>query len=286
MKLPLSDEIRAARAAVDGSQAALRVKQRLTAARTAMSIVEAQHQRRLPVPQELPGEDLILELASTFRELAELPSVCRPTDPMGVRLKARVQQLELASQAIGPLVEAAEADAGLLHELQHRQHHMLERPEWAAAVAELAELGARRDEIAVRMAPLRHQLALVGPVREMLLGFHPQLQEELVLAARTEDPHGLVAWRAAVMAHNQLVGLAGVIQQLGLSILLPVEPAIPDAPHPRHRRRLRKEAGEVLEWMVTLSSALADHGEVLAGIMDAEQAALDAAETALRERMG
>lgn len=286
MKLPLVDEIRTARAAVDASQAAMRFRQRLVAARTAMAIVEAQHARGLPVPPDLPAEDLIRELASHFRELADLPSVCRPTDPLDVRLRQRAVQLDLASQMLAPLVEAAEQDAAVLHDLQHRQHHLLEQPEWSEAVAELAELGKQRDEIALRMAPLRHQLALVGPVREMLLGFHPQLEAELVLAARTEDPHGLVAWRAAVMAHNQLSGLAGVIQQLGLAILLPVEPAVPDAPHPRHRRRLRKEAGEVLEWMVVLADALADHGEVLAQRMDAEQAALDAAEGALKERMG
>lgn len=286
MKLPLVDEIRAARAAVESSQIALRLHQRLIAARTALSIVDAQHRGGLPVPDDLPAEDLVRELAGTFRELSDLPAMHRRGDRMELRIAQRIRQLEIASTALAPLVEAAEEDAGRLHALQHRQHHLLEGPEWADAVAALTEAGARRDAIAVAMAPLHHQIALVDPVRTMLAAFHPQLREELVLAARTEDPHGTVAWRAAVMAHNQLVGLAGVIHQLGVAILLPVEPAVPDAPHPRHRRRLRHEAGQVLEWMMGLDEVLSAHGDVLRARLASMQAEHDDAEAALRELLG
>lgn len=286
MKLPFSDEIREAREAVARSQEALRVDQRLKAARTAMAIVTAQFARRLPVPPELPGDDLIEELAAAFPELADLPSVLTPSASVDIRLLQRTQQIELAASMLAPLVEVAEADAERLHGLQHRQHHALEGPEWADAVAELAELGARRDEVALEMAPLRHQLALIGPVTEMLLGFCPQLEGELALAATTEDPNGVTAWRTAVMAHNQLVGLASVIAQLGLVVQLPVEPAIPDQPHPRHGPRLRKEAEDVLLWMRTLHEALSDHLGVLQGQMSTLEARHAEAEAALVERMG
>jgi hypothetical protein len=285
-ELPHAQDIRQARAAVEACQDAALLHQHLKTARTALSILSVQHGSGMPIPPTVPGDDVVVQAAARFETLRDLAAAYPAQADPAVRLHARMQQLDLIELHLRPLLDEREQAAALLHDLQHRQHHALEQPAWADAVAELGRLGARRDTLALEMAPLQHQIALVEPVREMLAGFHPQLREELVTAARTDDPNGVVAWRAAVMAHQHLVGLAHVIEQLGLVVQYPFEPMLPDDPHPRHRRRLRQEAGGVLEWMVRLDEALGQHGEALQQRYDLLKAEHDTVEAELREWMG
>ncbi|MEZ4317994.1 MAG: hypothetical protein R3F61_10840 [Myxococcota bacterium] len=286
MTLPYAAEIADLRARTDAGQHATTMSQHAKAALTAVSVVEVQHARGLPVPKELPGEDLIDELMVSFAGLAELDRVGAHAKDYGQRLLARRQQLEIAVEHLAPRVAEVESLAGELHTLRHKQHHELEKPEWAEAVAQLRELAHSRDQLALQLAPLRSQLAHVEPVRQMLLAFHPQLQAELIAAARTDDPDGVVSWRAGMMAKQMLVGLGDVVRTMGLGIGLPTEPALPDVPDPRHRRRLRTEAGEVLEWMAHLSHALSDHGDVLQERLDGLVREHDRFEQQLVELMG
>jgi hypothetical protein len=286
MKLPYAEEITALRARVDAGQEAMKLNQLVKSALTAISVVEVQYGQGMPVPHEIPGEEVVDTAAALLPQLAELHSVGRGATDYATRLASRRQQLMLAGENLQPVIDEIEGIAAELHTLQHKQHHELEKPEWSEAVAELKRLSHARDQLALQMAPLRTQIAHIGPMREMLLAFHPQLQEELVAAARTEDPDGRIAWRAGMMSQQMLVGLADVVNTLGLAIAFPVEPMLPDAPHPRHRRRLRKEAGAVLEWMVQLSQALGRHGDVLDERLAGLELELDKYEAALKERMG
>ncbi|MCB9675007.1 MAG: hypothetical protein H6737_07815 [Alphaproteobacteria bacterium] len=285
-RLPYADEIAALRARIDAGQHLMKVNQLVSTALTAVSIVEVQHGQGLPVPKMVPGEDAVDEAIASLPELADLGVIFdRATDYKSC-LDARRQQLLLASQHLEPRLGELEELAGRMHHLQHEQHHELAKPEWAEAVERLKEIAQARDAIAKLLTPLRTQVAYVTPVQDMLLAFHPQLQEELIAAARTDDPDGRIAWRAAMIAQQQLLGLQQVAEQLGLSLGLPTEPQVPDAPHPRHRRRLRHEAGDVLQWMVELSQALGDHGRALREQLEGMESELAKYETALEELMG
>jgi hypothetical protein len=286
MRLPHAEEIAALRARVEAGTQAMALNQRVTAALTGISVVEVQHASELPVPAQIPGHELLEPLAALLPQLAEIHKIGENAKEYGTRLAARRQQLMLAAEHLQPMLAELEAAAAELHTLQHEQQHALEEPEWADAVAQLGELAQARQQLSSQMTPLRIQVAHVGPVRGMLHAFQPQLEAELVAAARTEDPHGHIAWRASMIARQQLIALTDVVKTLGLSIGLPVEPMIPDTPHPRHRRRLRTEAGVVLEWMADLSQALDRHGEILEDRLAGLERELSRYESELKELMG
>lgn len=284
--LPFAEDVRAARAEVQACQDAQLLDQILKTAATALSILEVQLASGTPLPDDLPGEDVLERAMGLYPGLAELPALMPAGASEQVRLRARRQQLELVLGALQPALDAREEAAQRLHHLQHEQVHVLEQPEWAEVVADLRVIGDRRDRLALELAPLQNQLSMLEPVRDMLAAFHPTLQAELIDAARTEDPDGSIAWRVAIMAHQQLVGLANVIEQLGLVVRYPFEPMLPDQPHPRHRWRLRKEAGDVLAWMVDLDAQLDAQAAEIQARFDVLKAEHDAAEAELMEWMG
>lgn len=284
--LPLAEAIREARAELERCQQALMTHQVLKTERTALSILEVQTAAGAPLPDVLPGDDLVVQQAAGVPSLADLRALEHDHATPAQRLLARRHQLDLIEAVLIPLVERNDEVAHRFHHLQHEQHHALEAPEWEEVVEQLRIVGDRRDEIATALAPVHHQIALLEPVIDMLEGFHPQLQDALVQIAFEDDPHGQNAWRTALMARQQLVGLAGVIEQLGLVLQYPFEPMLPDSPHPRHRRRLKKEAAAVLDWMVELSGKLGERSNALIRHRDTLQALHDEAETQLKEWMG
>jgi hypothetical protein len=286
MKLPYSEEIASLRAQIDAGNQAQILAQRARTDRMAIDILEAQDQDGMPTPDELPGEATLDDLARAFRGLSELRALERGVTEKRARLAARRQQLQLALDHLEPVLTNLEQLGAEMHELQHKQHHALHEPEWADAVAELKELADARDAFQQQIQPIQIRINYVEPVRSMLLQFHPTLQQELVAAARTDDPNGLVAWRAATMARQMLLALVEVSNSVGVPIQPPHEPMLPDTPHERHRRRLRDEAGAILEWMVQLSKALDRHARVLEEQLQGLEAEHARYEALLRERMG
>ena len=284
MNLPYADEIREARAQSEQAQHAVMFLKRVQTAAHAVSILESQVAQGILYQGQLPGEDELEEAALYMPQFANARRV--GAGSMATQLRERAGRLERLIAALAPLVENAETIGTHLHELQHKQHHALEKPEWAAAVAELAALGSKRDALAQSMAQLREQLSMVDRVKGLLLAFVPQLQAEMTTALKSADEHGVDAWRAARVSQEQLVGLAHLLNRVGMVVQLPFEPMIPDQPHPRHRSRLCREATAVLDWMRQLSGALGTHGDALQLRMDAMVEAHTAAETALKERMG
>ena len=286
MKIPYRDEIAELRARLDAGQQATAVLSHLKSALVAVSVIEVQMSAELPIPTALPGEEILRTVAELVPQLAEIHRLGESARTPAARLHARRQQVLLAIENIEPIVDVVEDIAAEMHTLQHKQSHQLEKPEWSEVVAKLRDLSTRRMELSKALAPVQNQLAHVNPVREMLGAFHPQLQDELVQASRTDDPDGRVAWKAASMAHAQLIGLVDVVHTMGLSIAFPVEPMLPDKPDPRHRRRLRTEAGGVLEWMVKLSHALVQHGDALQERVDGLALEQERVEAELKEWMG
>jgi len=286
MKIPYRDEIAELRERLDAGQQAAAVLSHLNSAMVALSVIEIQLAAELPVPAELPAEEILHTVATLIPQLAEIHRVGAGARTPAARIHARKQQVQLAIDHVEPMVATLEEIAAEMHTLQHKQSHQLEKPEWSEVVAKLKGLSTRRMELSKALGPVQNQLAHINPVREMLGAFHPQLQAELVEASRTDDPDGRVAWKAGSMAHAQLVGLVDVVHTMGLSIAFPVEPMLPDKPEPRHRRRLRSEAGGVLEWMVKLSQALVHHGDVLQERVDALVLEQERVEAELKEWMG
>lgn len=284
MSLPYADAIRAARAESEQAQHAVMFLKRVQTAAHAVAILESQVLQGIVYQGELPGDDELEEAALYLPVFANARA--HVAGSMATQLRSRADWLQRLLVALAPLAENAEAIAKHLHDLQHKQHHALEKPAWAAEVAELAELGRRRDTLAQTMARVREQLSMVDPVRGLLLAFTPQLEGEMATALTSDDEHGVDAWRAARVSQEQLVGLAHLLNRVGMVVQLPFEPMIPDQPHPRHRARLVREATAVLEWMRQLSGALGSHGDVLQARMDELVAQHTEAETALKERMG
>lgn len=284
--LPHAEAIREVRARVMACEEAQLLHQHLKTAYAALSILENQVALGTPLLGEMAGEDAVAKAIATYPSLAELGALFPSGASDASRLRARRQQLDLIEQTIRPRLDEREEAAHTLHELQHAQVHELEKPEWASVVAELRILGEERDQTSLAMAPLQNELSALSPILEMIRGFQPTLQAELIQATRTDDPHGALAWRVALMARQQLVGLAGVIEQLGVQVVYPFEPMLPDDPHPRHRRRLRKEAGDVLVWMADLAGQLDHRAERLEMEIDRLRERHDAAEAALMAWMG
>ncbi len=286
MKLPYSEEIASLRKQVDELNRVQILAQQLKTDRAAIDILQMQDRDGMPTPDELPGEAVMDDLARTYAGLSELRAIERGVSDKAARLAARRQQIEFALQHLAPLLGEAERLAGELHDLQHKQHHELADPKYADAVKELRELADARDAFQEQKQPVQLQLNYIDPVRSMLLEFHPTLQRELIDAARTDDADGRIAWRAAMMAQQMLLGLVDVSNSVGVPIQPPHEPMLPDAPHPRHRRRLRDEAGAVLEWMVQLSKSLERHAVVLRERLDGIEAEHARYVAILQERMG
>lgn len=284
--LPHAEEVRAARARVLACQDAQLLGQHLKTGFAALSILEMQLAAGTPLYGEMAGDDAVEMAMATYPSLAELPAMFPAEASDATRLQARKQQLELIRQTIQPTLDEREEAAQTLHELQHAQIHALEEPEWAEVVAELRVIGDVRDRSALALAPLRSESSALAPVLEMIQGFHPLLQEELITASRTDDPDGVLAWRVANLARNQLIGLAHVIEQLEVVVRYPFEPMVPDRPDPKHRRRLRREAGEVLAWMGRVSEHLGARAAVLQEQIDELQARHDEAEADLMRWMG
>ncbi len=284
--LPFADAIREARAEAESCRDAQLLAQHAKTALVALSTLETQLNDGVPLPDPLPGEEVTARAASRWPELAELPALSPRSDSDPSRLQQRRRQLEVLLETLEPLKARAEEVAKRLHHLQHQQRDALEQPAWSDVVAQLRVWADEREHAAREMVPLQRALASLEPIRKMLAAFHPSLQAELIAASRTDDPDGALAWRVATMAREQLVSLAHTIEQAQVMVRYPFEPMVPDQPHPRHRQRLRREAGAVLAWMASLADDLDGRAAVLKDRLGALEERHRRAEAALLEWMG
>lgn len=284
MTLPFSQEIREARARSERAQNAVIFDKHLETALTGLSIIQQQVLRGLEFQGELPGEDLLVEVPLRYPDIDIGPV------PEGLSTLEAVHHRTLVFQQVrdvlAPWVAESLEVAAALHELQHQQHHELEKPEWAEVVEGLNVLARERDALAHQMAAVRERQAQVHPVTGLFEGIIPQLTIQVAATETEEDPDGIVAWRVARLAQKQLVGMANLLIQVDLVVPLPFEPMVPDTPHPRHRERLVAESIAVLKWMREVYDAFADQRRLLEEQLEARAARHTELEDAMKEQMG
>lgn len=282
MRFPLADEIESARQrAAEAGRAGVDLA-RAESAVVALDVLAHQLRSRPDaLPASLPGAALIEEVAERWPSLCDLGAANpRASDPPEQRVQARRSQLEAIRLALRPLAREAEAHGLALHALQHRQRHALEAPEWAAAAQALASLRARRDEVAHRLAPVEHRLAVVRPVRAVLDPFTTRIAEALQLRA-TPDPTGALAWRTAHLARAVVESVQQVLAPVQLELPVPPPPAIPSRPpaDAQIADALWWDIEGVQERLVELASALSTEAERLTrehASLAGDLAALDA----------
>lgn len=280
MKLPYAEEIREARELAEEASEAVMKLQRARNELHAATLLEGHLAQGMKFEGDLPGTDVLHAAAAWRPELEALLD-----DEIGggtaLRLRVRRERLQTLIGMLEPLADEARDRAQALHDLQHAQHHELEKPEWMEVIGDLIEVGRKRDALAQALAHVTNARANLEPVRGAVLGAAPLLEQELIEAATADDPDGVVALRVASLAQQQLAGIARLMVHLKFVVPLPFEPAVPDTPHARHKQRLLGETGAVLSWLRDLSEQLVDR----AALLDARQAQLDAAHTAAEDRL-
>lgn len=285
MKLPYADEIREARAQAEEASEAVMKLQRARNELHAATLLEGHIAQGMNYEGDLPGTE-VLHAAAAWRPELEALLDDDVGGGLALRVRVRKERLQVLIQMIEPLAEQARDRAQELHDLQHQQHHELEKPEWLERIGELIELGRKRDALAQALARVINARANLEPIRGAVLGAAPLLEQEMVEAATADDPEGTVALRAASLASQQLGGIARLMVHLGFTFPLPFEPAVPDKAAARHKQRLLQETGAVLTWLRNLSEQLVER----AALLDARQQQLDDAHTAaedlLKEWMG
>lgn len=287
MKLPLVEEVRDARARAEESSRAAMQLHRIASALTSVHIVEQQVAQRPSLDVVPPGAELVEELAEAWPQLEDLAgSGPRTSEHMAQQLAGRRAQLQLARQVLRPIANDAQARSNALHALQLQQRELIDTPEFASEVAELAAMGQERDQLATEIGPINTRLAMVEPARGLLRTFVQRLRDEEREHGGAEDPGGVLAWRTAYVAHNLVDGLGEVLEQVQMDVPLPVAPDVPARPDPADAERLWGEIASVRAVLGELSEALEAEGAKLDATRDDKQGRHDALTRQILERMG
>jgi hypothetical protein len=261
MDLPLADEIREARRRAEEATDAAMQLMRLGITLQALGMVETQL-ARVPDPGiELPGDDLVEQMADRWPALADLRSAMpNPAAPYLARLQARRMQLESARQVLRPLAEGQGELAARLARLQHEQQHALAAPQYAADVAELAAMAKDRERLARDLQPVNRLLQIVEPAVGILSGFEAKLAEALA-DARRPDPTGFRAWHASHLANGLLEGLSASLGQLEIGVRIPTTSPPPEQPSPELAEQLITRVESTLEAIRTLREDMSRQAE-------------------------
>lgn len=288
MKLPLVDEIREARRLAEEAHLATMHLHRIDHALTSVDVMERQVRLRPTLEGRIPGDDVLEVLVDSWPQLSDLASHApRPGEPVPQQLVTRRAQLELARQVLRPLAAEAQARGAELHQMQHDQRHSLEDPRYAADVAELAEIGAERDRLALEMTPLNNRLALVEPAQGLLDTFVARLDRSQLQGDR-EDPQGHLAWRAVHLARSFVESFHDVLERLHLEVPIPEAPEVPA--HPSADAALCAAAWAEVEraraQLEELQTILGEEGANLRRTRDAQQQRHEELTQRILERMG
>jgi hypothetical protein len=247
MDLPLADEIREARRRAEEATDAAMQLMRVGIALQALGMIET-HLARTPNPGiDLPGDDLVDQMADRWPALGDLRSAMpNPGAPYLTRLQARRMQLESARQVLRPLAEGQGELASRLARLQHEQQHALAAPQYAVDVAELAAMAKERERLARDLQPVNRLLQILEPAVGILSGFETRLAEALA-DARQSDPSGFRAWRASHLANGLLEGLSASLGQLEVGVSIPSMTPPPEAPSAELAEELATRVEDALD---------------------------------------
>jgi hypothetical protein len=287
MKLPFVDEVRDARQATEESATAMGQVHKIGALLTSLDVIERQLGVRPDITADLPGADLIEEVAEGWSALADLTSSSpRPDEQLAMAIATRRSQLHLALQVLRPLADESTARGQALHAFQHQQRHALQAATYAGAVRELADLGGERDRLAATIQPLNQRLAMVDPALAVLRRFVDRLLEEHTTSGDLADPHGIRSWRAGQLATNLITGLGAVIAAVELDIPLPNPPELPEEPNPTRSKGIWVEVHRVQGQLAELHAILEEEGSTLRADRDAQQERHEQVTRSILDRMG
>ena len=282
--LPLVHEISLARAACEEANRATLHAAKVDSALLSVSVLRGVVERRQEIVSKLPGADIMTELVSSWSALAPLAqSNPDPASKLIQQLAVRQGQLELARAHLRPVARDGQARASALHELQHRQRHTLEDPEWAQDVALLAGLGAERTELADALAPVDQKVAMLQPANQILAVWIARLRDA---AQEAEGDAHLAAWRAASLAHGLLHSLDAITRHVDLEIPLPTIADLPSSPTAYNAQAMRDQVAAALQQLSELDAVMQSRHNELADEQQRLRSRYDAVTAIIVERMG
>lgn len=213
MKLPLVDEVRAARSAAIEAQRAHQDAARVDAALRALAWLEADG--RAP-EGAVPGDDELRDLSAEWPALA--PAGATPVEGPR-RLLVQRARLEAARDWLAPRGSEMMAAFAALGDLQRRQQEALGEPRWRRSVEAIRKRVEARDEVARALLPIESELVRLtilsaflaewggrlaaaptdeaAPMREALGGSLRPMLEDLPSTLAGEaaaDPGDATAW--------------------------------------------------------------------------------------------
>jgi hypothetical protein len=180
MKAPLFDDVREAREAFEEAQWAAHRYNDIGPLISLVELMQRQEAGGQPVPAPLPGDALIAEVHQRLQMPAPEPVGEDSQD----RLHHRRAQLERVQRALEPLAQAHLVRARRLHDIRHRQQHLLDHPEWADLTRTTTGHVDRRTAAELRVMDWRNRVSQFSPVVKMLDAMLPTLREE----TRASDP--------------------------------------------------------------------------------------------------
>ena len=212
--LPLVEEVREARRLADESQLASLQLNRISAALVAISLLT---EKPSSLDSEIPGRDIVEELAEEWPALSDLEAIGpRASQDFRAQLFSRQTQLRSAEALLRSVADDLSRRSGELHELQHRQRHLLEDPRYARDVAELGAIGAERGQVDQSLQPLKHRQVLLVPALEVATHLTSQLSERLANCDGTA-----LTMQLPFFANGVLDGLRLMMTHLKLATPLP-----------------------------------------------------------------
>jgi len=282
MDLPLVDQVREARRLAEEARDAVAHSRSI---QVALSYVDAAATSAdAGIDTEVPDDGLIAALSERWPQLADLAVAGpRPTQPLREQLRLRRLQFEAARQVLAPIVSDAARRGEAMAALQHEQHHLLEDPRYAEAVAELVALGAERDTVRAALTPLASR----APAFEICARVIGVFVDRLDWALENELPQpGVTAYRAGLTCHAALEALPSVLAQYKLDYQAPSLIAVPDAPDPAGAAELLAAVRRARDELHALRETfLAEHAPVAAELKRV-QAQYDDLTQQIVDRMG
>lgn len=205
MKLPLSDEVRKARRLAEEAADATGFHLEAGGLLTTLSVLRQTVELGADLERDLPGSELIEKALARFPFLEPVRNA-EPEPSAGdlERLTGRIQQIRALQTMLTPYASAQEERSAALHELQHRQHHELIKPEFAEIHEQIHERGEIRKREHLRIADLRHRLATLSPINATLQRFAPAFVSELERCTERE-PITIERLRRRIIAVRQMV---------------------------------------------------------------------------------
>jgi chromosome segregation ATPase len=284
MDLPLADEIRETRRiAMESTEAAVHLN-RVRGILNALALLDRQLTIQPDADYPLPGDDLVEDICERWPSLSDLTTIGpRPTQSFREQLRSRRQQMEAAQQILGPLAKRQSTAADELHELQHKQAHLLEDPKFAEAVAELGTLKTKRDRVASELQPMYQHVNTVASLHKLAVTFLARIDATIETANAQPESAAL---RATAIVGSLVTALAQVRDSLELAVELPGELEIPDQTDPEHHEKVFAEVDRIRAGIASTIEALENVIATHKGKVDTLQQRLEEVQQQLIDRMG